>query len=169
MVQKRRVSSDAIEPLAQKRLKVSEDAVDSSEPFAILQMLYKLEQGKYGSVSADIEALIARKQQCLLPLMAVPKPSAVCELKQENEVSHSGRLSDPEGNVRVAAEVPIVIIDSDEEEDKDVTTSTYPFEGIFLPKAVEPLVLGAPLPLRDPFSLGNEVTSPCKYCSFTLT
>ncbi|GAV72113.1 SNF2_N domain-containing protein/Helicase_C domain-containing protein [Cephalotus follicularis] len=51
----------------EKRSKSSSNVIDYSDPFATYDMLERLDSGKYGSVTKDIEALVARKMQMLNP------------------------------------------------------------------------------------------------------
>ncbi|PKI59475.1 hypothetical protein CRG98_020106 [Punica granatum] len=134
--------------LSRKRTSASQDVIDYSDPFAIDYMLYKLDCGRYGSATKDIEALIARKIQCLGPLLKMhsntPKPGSESNLENDDlkATSHGETKNiidlDEEGlvNDQKSAAQPVVILDSDEEDEKDLKPS-YPFEEIFLPKCIE--------------------------------
>lgn len=139
--------------LTRKRTRASDNVIDYSDPFAIGHVLYELDWGKYGSATKDIEALIARKIQCLGPLMQMHsnklKPSVESESNQDNNLKVPpplGRngiidLDEEVVNNPPAAAQPVLIIDSDEEDEKDPPPS-YPFEEIFLPKPVEQFLAG---------------------------
>ncbi|OWM84761.1 hypothetical protein CDL15_Pgr027548 [Punica granatum] len=135
--------------------KRSSAATDYSDPFAIGHMLHELDWGKYGSVTKDIEALIARKIQRLGPLMMMhpnpPKPSVGSESSPDYDdlqtPSHGGRKNavdlEEKGaiNDASAAVQTVLILDSDEEDEKDLKPS-YPFEEILLPKPIGLVLTG---------------------------
>ncbi|KAK7405489.1 hypothetical protein VNO78_06833 [Psophocarpus tetragonolobus] len=130
-----------------KRQKLSND-VDHRNPFAITEVLDGVEHGKYGSVTKDIEALVARKMQILGYYFAkyprlvnqslktdhdkeTPKfkdqkvigltHQNVIDLEEENTEKDVDVIAQP------TAPVPVVIhIDSDEEDNKD-TKMIFPF------------------------------------------
>ncbi|KHN19463.1 DNA repair protein rhp54 [Glycine soja] len=142
---------DQIEPKTPKIPNV----VDYSNPFAITDILDRLENGKFGSVTKDIEALIALKMQIMGPYFA-KYPILVNQLlkvvthhdeetpKLENQqvtgLTHQSVI-DLEGEY-TEKDVPavpntVVIIDSDEEDDRD-KKSVIPFHEVVLPRKVAP-------------------------------
>ncbi|KAL2986775.1 hypothetical protein AAZX31_12G225800 [Glycine max] len=142
---------DQIEPKTPKNPNV----VDYSNPFAITDILDRLENGKFGSVTKDIEALIALKMQIMGPYFA-KYPILVNQLlkvvthhdeetpKLENQqvtgLTHQSVI-DLEGEY-TEKDVPavpntVVIIDSDEEDDRD-KKSVIPFHEVVLPRKVAP-------------------------------
>ncbi|TKY47886.1 SNF2 domain-containing protein CLASSY 3 [Spatholobus suberectus] len=151
-------------PELHKRLKFSSDfpahdktsnVVDYSNPFTVSAVLDRLESGKYGSVTKDIEALIAQKMQILGPYFA-KYPILVNQLskvvmdhneetpKLENQQvtgSKHQNFIDLEGEHTEkdvpAVPNPVVIIDSDEEDDRD-QKSIVPFHEVVLPRLVAP-------------------------------
>lgn len=155
------------DPGGDKRLKVSSYSlpysthdktsyvVDYSNPFAISDVLDSLESGKFGSVTKDIEDLIAQKMQILgpyfvkYPILVDQWEKAVMKLdeeipKLENQLvtvwTHQNVI-DLEGE-HTRKDLPatqnhVVIIDSDEEDDRD-EKSMVPFHEVVLPKLVAP-------------------------------
>lgn len=137
--------------------KTSSNVVDYSNPFAISDFLDRLDSGKFGSVTKDIEALIARKMQLLAPYFA-KYPTLVDHLmkvvlkhdeetrkldnRQVTGLAHQN-VRDLEGK-HIEKYVPpapssIVIIDSDEEDDRDPKLF-LPFNEVVLPKQPSPAV-----------------------------
>ncbi|QCD85532.1 hypothetical protein DEO72_LG3g51 [Vigna unguiculata] len=160
----RRFSPD---PGGDKRLKISSyslpysahektsNVVDYNNPFAISDVLDSLESGKFGSVTKDIEDLIAQKMQILGPYF-VKYPILVDQWveavkkhheetpKLENQLvtvpMHQNVIDLEEKHTR--KDVPamrdqIVIIDSDDE-DCGAEKSMIPFQEVVLPKLVAP-------------------------------
>ncbi|RDX93995.1 Protein CHROMATIN REMODELING 35, partial [Mucuna pruriens] len=182
------------DPDRDKRLKLS-NVVEYGNPYTITDVLDRIEHGKFGSVTKDIEALVARKMQILGPYFAkypilvnqlwevvsdhneeTPKfedqqvtgltdrnviqleggntdqqvtgltDQNVIELEGENIVQQVTGLTHQnvidlvgENTVKVvhAAPNPVVIIDSDEEDDRD-KKSIVPFHEVVLPRLVAP-------------------------------
>lgn len=134
--------------LTRKRTRASDNVIDYSDPFAIGHLLHELDWGKYGSVTKDIEALIARKVQFLGPLMQMHSNKSKTSANSESNEDKDLKAPTPLGRKNVidldeevmkntpAAPHPVLIIDSDEEDEKNMTYS-YPFEEIFLPRPVE--------------------------------
>ncbi|XP_020214228.1 protein CHROMATIN REMODELING 35 [Cajanus cajan] len=149
-------------PDRHKRLKFSGDSlpfpahdknsnvVEYSNPYAISYVLDRLESGKFGSVTKDIEALTARKMQILGPYFAkypvlvnqllkvvtnndeeTPKleNQQVTGLTNQNVIYLEGEHTKKDVP---AAPNPVVIIDSDEEEDRD-QKSVVPYHEVVLP------------------------------------
>ncbi|XP_054777091.1 protein CHROMATIN REMODELING 35 isoform X2 [Prosopis cineraria] len=119
-----------------KRLNV----VDYSNPYAIANLLDDLNHGKFGSVTKDIEYLVAQKMQTLSPLFA--KDPALLQFVKVGMNRNEGaakKIIDLEHNlVRKAApkaSSTVVIIDSDEEDDRD-KKPCLPFQEVILPKPV---------------------------------
>lgn len=125
-----------------------EKIVDYSDPFAIHDLLERLDNGRYGSVTKDIESLINRKVQVLNPLLCL-FPSLGNELCSKGmslgEDKHNViDLNDDDDAVVDDASVrndslakggmPVVIIDSDDEESNDNGIFDI-FKEIQLPKS----------------------------------
>ncbi|KAK4742292.1 hypothetical protein SAY87_000293 [Trapa incisa] len=119
--------------------------VDYSDPSAIGDVLHELQGGRYGSVTKEIEALVATKVKILgmWTSLNMSKPSTNSKSREENDLEATTPLG--RKNVFDLDEVrkfppdaahPILIIDSDEEDEKDMIPS-YPFQKIFLPKPIE--------------------------------
>ncbi|WVZ03503.1 hypothetical protein V8G54_024309 [Vigna mungo] len=150
------------DPGRDKRLKISSyslsysahdktsNVVDYNNPFAISDVLDNLESGKFGSVTKDIEDLIAQKMKILGPYF-VKYPILVDQWKHDEEtpklenqlvtVSTDQNVIDlEEEHTRKdvpATQDPIVIIDSDDEDDGD-EKSMVPFHEVVLPTLVAP-------------------------------
>ena len=127
----------------QKWQKSGSNVVDYSDPFSIPHLLEGLDAGKFGSVTKEIEALCARRMQTLHPYyMMYPslsymsagleKKLGVKGLKLVNrQASHLAHtdvidLEDdcivddaPMATAVADAALPVVIIDSDDEESGD--------------------------------------------------
>ncbi|KAK6159502.1 hypothetical protein DH2020_006816 [Rehmannia glutinosa] len=112
--------------------------VDYSDPFSVNDMLKELDSGKYGSVTKEIQELVERRRQLLDSLYAVnPELSSACLDLQNIVPSKATELATPDvidldddqdgGSVAVTRFVPampqscyagpVVIIDSDDEND----------------------------------------------------
>ncbi|XP_061362190.1 protein CHROMATIN REMODELING 35-like isoform X2 [Gastrolobium bilobum] len=140
---------DKIEPNTPKNYS---NVVKYSNPFAISDVLNRLDSGKFGSVTKDIEALVERKMQILGPYIA-KYPTLVNQWKAvlnhdeeahklENEqvtgLAHQNVIDlvgEHFGKDAPAATFPVVIIDSDEEDDRD-QKYFLPFHEVVLPKRV---------------------------------
>ncbi|KAJ7967276.1 protein CHROMATIN REMODELING 35-like [Quillaja saponaria] len=126
----------------------SSNVIDYTNPFAFPDLLEHLDCGKFGSVTKDIKALLARKMQILSPyfakypslsntLLDLEKKQSEESAKHESQqVTHleSQNIIDLE-NERIAAgaRAPVVIIDSDEEDDRD-HRPYHPFQEVVLSK-----------------------------------
>ncbi|XP_045791762.1 protein CHROMATIN REMODELING 35-like [Trifolium pratense] len=157
-----------------KKLKLSSDTlphsahgnvVDYKNPDVISDVIHRLESGKYGSVTKDIEALITQKMQTLGPYFAKypilinkllkvvsnheeenhnPENKKVTGMSNHNVIDLDLDEGDIERDVLApkreknvpAAPFPVVIIDSDEEDDRD-QTCFLPFHEVILPKPVQ--------------------------------
>ncbi|XP_057428626.1 protein CHROMATIN REMODELING 35-like [Lotus japonicus] len=167
----KRPAPSGISPQGHKRLKLSSDSLpysahdkavpetptnveDFSNPFAISDFLNRLESGKFGSVTKDIEALIARKMQVLGPFFAKFPKLVTQSLKVVvNHDEESNKLENEKGTVMSHDEVIdleeertkkdasaaqlVVIIDSDEEDDRDKNSSSLPFNEVMLPNSLQ--------------------------------
>lgn len=138
-----------------KRKKLSNDGdgsgssskvVDYSDPFAISSFIDKLDSGRYGSVTKDIQALISRRLQLLSPhLKKHPSLSSVLldgkEVPSEDNSRAQECVVDLEDdsvtNDPPTAPRPVVILDSDDEDDGD-SRSIYPFQKVVLPSSAYP-------------------------------
>lgn len=130
-----------------KRMKFSDGGgestriVDYSDPFAISDLLASISSGKYGSVTKEIEALIARKMQMLNTLMTM-HPDLECKSPgtRYNLGVEVADLFDKEvvdlenvhGTAIIPSTAPVVIIDSDDEECGD-RTRFHHFQDIAFP------------------------------------
>jgi len=148
-----------------KRLKISSsglpssthdktsNVVDYNNPFAISDVLDNLESGKFGSVTKDIEDLIAQKMQILGPyfvkypvlgdqwVKALTKHDEETPKLENQQVAVSTQqdvidLEEEDTKKDVPAKQDhIVIIDSDEEDDSDEKST---FQEVVLPNLVAP-------------------------------
>ncbi|XP_028765718.1 protein CHROMATIN REMODELING 35-like isoform X1 [Neltuma alba] len=121
-----------------KRLKV----VDYSNPYAIADLLDGLNHGKFGSVTKDIESLIAQKMQTLSPIFAKdPALLQFVKVGMNHNEDTAKKIIDLEDNLKTKtapkASSTVVIIDSDEEDDRD-KKPFLPFQEVVLPKPVVP-------------------------------
>lgn len=122
--------------------KNSSNVVDYSNPYAIADLLDGVSCGKFGSVTKDIEALVTRKMQILSPYFA-KFPILLNQLMEggmkRNEETDKGKNQQGNGFacqkiIDLEQEQPVVIIDSDEEDDRD-QKPYVPFQEVVLPKA----------------------------------
>lgn len=146
---KLKLSSDGLPCSAQAKV------VDYSNPYAITEVLNSLEGGEYGSVTKDIDALITRKMQVLGPYFAKYPTLIDRFLKVVTDQDEKSHHSDQnvidldeeqiQRDVRApkrekdvpAAPCPVVIIDSDEEDDRD-QKSFHAYHEVVLPKRQSP-------------------------------
>ncbi|XP_058744150.1 protein CHROMATIN REMODELING 35 [Vicia villosa] len=157
------VSSE--EGCKKRKLSSGVNVVDYKNPFVISDVLNRLESGDFGSVTKDIEALVIRKMKMFGPCLAKhPKlinqfPKVVTNHDEEtpisnkkiNGMSHQHVIDldlDGGGNMEKdvltpkrekdvsGASFPIVISDSDEEDDRE-QKSHLPFHEIALPRPVQ--------------------------------
>uniref|UniRef100_F6GU58 Protein chromatin remodeling 35 n=1 Tax=Vitis vinifera TaxID=29760 RepID=F6GU58_VITVI len=136
----------------QKRQKAGSNVVDYSDPFAIPNLLEGLDAGKFGSMTKEIEALCARRMQMLHPYYVMypslsymstdlgKQPSKKASKLVNRHASHLGHedvidLEDdhivydvPTATAVADAALPVVIIDSDDEESGDQKVSHPPQE-----------------------------------------
>lgn len=130
-------------------MKLSDDGdkngsvVDYSDPFAISSFIDKLDSGKYGSVTSDIEALVSWSLQVLGPYLkkhpglstilfdGKKDPNKDASMSQENviDLEDDSVTNNPQTKPR-----PVVILDSDDEDDID-HRSTYPFQEVVLARS----------------------------------
>ncbi|KAL9298386.1 hypothetical protein ACSQ67_024282 [Phaseolus vulgaris] len=119
-------------PHRDKRQKLS-DVDDHTNPFAISDVVVRIEHGKFGSVTKEIEALVARKMQILGPYFAKypglvdqlinvvtdhDEDTAMFEDQLDNGLTYHNVI-DSEGKDVSAAPIPVIHIDSDVEDDGD--------------------------------------------------
>lgn len=113
--------------MSSKRMKFSNGGGESarvfdySDPFTIPDLLESINSGKYGSVTKDVEALVERKMQVFHSLFAMCPD---LEYNVNGEVSDVVSkdvvdLESAEAKCIVPTTDPVVIIESDEEEDVD--------------------------------------------------
>ncbi|KAA0045612.1 protein CHROMATIN REMODELING 35-like [Cucumis melo var. makuwa] len=130
----------------------SAKVIDYSDPFAINNLIEGLDCGQFGSVTKEIEALVSRKMQVLSPYIAkYPTLSSMlfdlgrsreCEEAMNNQASQLvHNLIDLEDDSAIdvcsnnveKSRLPIVIIDSDEEDSKEQRV-IHPFQEVVLPR-----------------------------------
>ncbi|GMN55732.1 hypothetical protein TIFTF001_024843 [Ficus carica] len=123
--------------------------VDFSDPFATRGFLDGLDAGKFGSVTKDIEALLALKMLTLYPYFE-KYPSLINQFfdAEKNEAKESSKLKngqmaysaqsnvidlddDSAANDTPTRPLPVITIDSDEEDGEDQGPS-YNFQAVFL-------------------------------------
>lgn len=144
-----------------KDAKTSSYVIDYSNPFAITRLLDKIDCGKYGSVTKEMEALMAERMQMLVSLVSTTpsllKAVVRCETNQDIQDEELAifpfvQFGEPnfidleEETVDLKAappapSQPIVILDDSDDEghktqDHKEQTPSYPFEEIFLPMPV---------------------------------
>ncbi|KDP41751.1 hypothetical protein JCGZ_26769 [Jatropha curcas] len=136
---------------AEKKGKPSPKVLDYSDPFSISSLIDRLDSGRYGSVTKDIEALISRKLQVFSPYLK--KHPVLSKVLLDGEKSSSEYSSTAQENVIVleddivandrpaaasalppASTRPVVILDSDEEDSAD-HRPTYHFQEVVLPRS----------------------------------
>lgn len=158
----------------QKKPKVSPQVIDYSDPFAIPNLLESIDCGKYGSVTKDIKALIARKMQTLNPYFAkypalsntfleaeknqskeASKEATrlpdnhVIDLEDDCTVNDAKAISLQHVNDAKALSHPVVVIDSDEE-DNGCQNHFVPFQEVVLPKPAGQFLMKDFLDFRAP-------------------
>lgn len=179
----------------QNKMKNSAKTIDYSDPFAINNLIDDLDCGQFGSVTKEIEALVSRKLQVLSPYIAkYPTLSSMlfdlgrsreCTMNnQASQLVHNlidledDSVTDDRSNNVEKSRLPIVIIDSDEEESKEQRV-IHPFQEVVLPRppgqsffkdiavVVSSLdvyvTLAAFIQFKHLYEL-NIVVHPCLYC-----
>ncbi|KAI7988806.1 Peptidyl-prolyl cis-trans isomerase FKBP62 [Camellia lanceoleosa] len=129
-----------------KKAKTCSKVIDYSDPFAVPNLLESLDSGKYGSVTKEIKDLIDRRRQTLNTyfgldpmLMDVEVNLARGASKENLPATPSAQkdiidlVDDDVANDVPIERLPIVVIDSDDEETGD-QKSLYPYREIVLPK-----------------------------------
>ncbi|KAL4013239.1 hypothetical protein IC575_025401 [Cucumis melo] len=136
----------------QNKMNNSAKVIDYSDPFAINNLIEGLDCGQFGSVTKEIEALVSRKMQVLSPyIVKYPTLSSMlfdlgrsreCEEAMNNQASQLvHNLIDLEDDSAIdvcsnnveKSRLPIVIIDSDEEDSKEQRV-IHPFQEVVLPR-----------------------------------
>uniref|UniRef100_A0A803LP98 Uncharacterized protein n=1 Tax=Chenopodium quinoa TaxID=63459 RepID=A0A803LP98_CHEQI len=111
---------------------------DYSDPFTIPELLDSISWGKYGSVTKDVEALVARKVQVFNSLFTTnpefefSSPYAKYDVKGE-VVTDIVDLDSLERKCITPRSEPLLIIESDDEEDVDRKNFLH-FQEIALPR-----------------------------------
>ncbi|XP_057966165.1 protein CHROMATIN REMODELING 35-like isoform X2 [Malania oleifera] len=142
----------------QKKQKTASKVIDYSDPLAISKMLDGLDTGKYGSVTKEVEALCARKMQMLSPVFAMDPMLPHRHLDKEknqykeapNVANHQNVIDLEDGRVANDAKalaLPVVIIDSDDDDCGDQRPSSL-YQEIVLKTSASELLL-KDLMLRD--------------------
>ncbi|KAI4367268.1 hypothetical protein MLD38_023025 [Melastoma candidum] len=147
-----------VNQIKEKDVKASSCVIDYSSPSAITHLLNKIDCGKYGSVTKEMEALIAKRMEMLASLV-LTTPSlmkAVVRSETNQEIQDDELAILPYGQfgesnfidleeetadnkaVPPPPAQPIVILDDSDDEghtaqDHKEQTPSYPFEEIFLP------------------------------------
>lgn len=145
-----------------KKPKTTSKVVDFSDPFAIRDMIYRLDCGKFGSVTKDIEALLAPKMQTLYPYFE-KYPTLINQHfnVDKNKVHEASKLEDQKGtqmahdnvidledncvtNKTPKKSLSVITIDSEDEDIKDhrpsyhfLTVSLNQLPGEFFMKEIE--------------------------------
>ncbi|XP_074286198.1 protein CHROMATIN REMODELING 35-like isoform X1 [Silene latifolia] len=101
---------------------------DYSDPFAFTNLLQCLDTGKYGSVTKEVHALIARQMQLSNALFLLYP-----------ELENDPGPEDAEAKSVAPATDHVFIIDSDEEDDAK-TPPVYQFQGISFPRPTVELI-----------------------------
>lgn len=125
-----------------KRQKDALKVFDYSDPFSFPDLLDGLDSGKYGSVTQDIKDLCARRMQMLNPYF-VQDPTLLftyfnvekIQSKEALKLENQGVIDLEDNSVANKAALPVVILDSDDENDGDQKPS-YPYHEVFLGRPV---------------------------------
>ncbi|XP_038694237.1 protein CHROMATIN REMODELING 35-like isoform X2 [Tripterygium wilfordii] len=136
---RRKLSSDE-----ERKSKMSAKVIDYSDPFAVPNLIEALDRGRYGSVTKDIQELLARNLEVVGPLFSL-YPELLNELgnvdgrdSKENSDYQKETFIDLEDDSVTssvpAAAAPVVIIDSDDEEIRDWRPSAAPYLEPVFPK-----------------------------------
>uniref|UniRef100_A0A5B7AIW7 Putative SNF2 domain-containing protein CLASSY 2-like n=1 Tax=Davidia involucrata TaxID=16924 RepID=A0A5B7AIW7_DAVIN len=123
----------------QKKPRTASKVVDFSDPFAVPHLLEGLDCGKFGSVTKEIEELLARRMQTVKPYFAMhPTLPYMCLSKEASEVNRPATHQDVivleddhVVNDVSAVGFPVVVLDSDDEETGD-QRSFYPYQEVVL-------------------------------------
>ncbi|KAL8151375.1 hypothetical protein V2J09_021183 [Rumex salicifolius] len=133
---RKRWSPDDLYRTGHKRRKVTDElskVIDYSDPFAVPNLLESINSSKYGSVTKDVEALLARNMQVF------KFNRSCCPVAM-----HIERTINPINNVPSVPVAPVVILDSDEEEDA-VQKPSFPLQQIDIQKQAKELLLQRPV------------------------
>ena len=152
----------------QKRQKAGPNVVDYSDPFAIPNLLEGLDAGRFGSVTKEIEALCARRMQMLQPYYVMyPSLSYMCTDLGKKQGKKASKLVNREASHLAHEDVidleddhvvddaltatavedatlPVVIIDSDDEDCGDQKVSHPPQETAWPSFSYQEVVLRKP-------------------------
>ncbi|PON80783.1 SNF2 domain-containing protein / helicase domain-containing protein [Parasponia andersonii] len=139
-------SSTLCDETVLKKPNTSSKVVDFSDPFAIQKMLDQLDCGRFGSVTKDIEAVLALKMQTLHPYfkkyptlvnkyfdMDKSRADEASNLayRRTTQLAHDNVIDLEDDCARSDASTAIITIDSDEEDREDHTPS-YRFLNVVL-------------------------------------
>ncbi|XP_022146198.1 protein CHROMATIN REMODELING 35-like [Momordica charantia] len=135
------------------KMKNSARIIDYSDPFAINTLIDGLDCGQFGSVTKEIEALASHKMEVLSPYIAkyptlssmlfdLGRSKECTEVMnhQDSQLVHNlidledDSAIDVRSNNVEKSRLPIVIIDSDEEESKD-QKRIHPFQEVVLARS----------------------------------
>lgn len=111
-----------------------EKVVDFSNPLATRDFLDSLDSGKYGSVTKEIEAILAQKMRVLYPYFEM-FPSLTEKFLSMDRSGSKNDVIDLDDDDDLAQEVtppktplPVITIESDEEDEE---TNGYHFQSVF--------------------------------------
>ncbi|XWS67861.1 hypothetical protein CRYUN_Cryun04dG0041300 [Craigia yunnanensis] len=135
-----------------KKPKVSPNVIDYSDPFAVTNMLQTLNiGGKYGSVTKDLQALISRNAQLVSKVLALhpclsnvladveKSPRKEASMVPSRQLTHLSRNNfidledDSVGNGITSTASPVVVLDSDDEDNRN-PRPLHPVQEIVLRK-----------------------------------
>ncbi|WCJ40931.1 Protein CHROMATIN REMODELING 35 [Euphorbia peplus] len=125
--------------------KSSSEVVDYRDPFAIAKIINKLDGGKYGSVTKEIEALTSRKLQVLGPYVK-KNPSLSAVLLNKTKIEEASQIRQIVPKNPPPTPTPVVILDSDDDDNEDHRPS-YPFQDVLLPRPAGNL-MGTTKPIK---------------------
>ncbi|KAL3614039.1 hypothetical protein CASFOL_042113 [Castilleja foliolosa] len=168
----------------QKRNYSSPRVIDYSDPFSVNDLLFELDSGKYGSVTKEIMELLERRRQLMDSFYAMnPELSSACLDLQNTVVPKATErtttpdvidLDDDEDGENLAVTrfvpkveqsivKPVVIIDSDDENDDRNENPRYPYQEMNLPPAFQELNSNKPsgtLLMKDFMEMNSKKVFP---------
>ncbi|XP_041015309.1 protein CHROMATIN REMODELING 35-like isoform X2 [Juglans microcarpa x Juglans regia] len=158
-------SASILNDIEQRKPKTSPEVIDYRDPFAIPDLLERLGSGRYGSVTKDIEALIARRMQMLHPyfskyptlsntFLEAEKNQSKGALKQATRTSDINIIDLEDEHVTnddKAVAPPVVVIESDDE-DNGYQEPFVPFREIVLPRPAGQFLMKDFLDYRVPLA-----------------
>ncbi|KAG7975985.1 hypothetical protein I3843_06G125900 [Carya illinoinensis] len=154
-----------LDDIEQRKPKTSPEVIDYGNPFAIPDLLERLGSGKYGSVTKDIEALIARRMQMLHPYFSkYPTLSNTFLEAEKNQSKEASKQATRTSDINIidledehvtndvkALAPPVVVIESDDE-DNGYQEPFVPFREIVLPRPAGQFLMKDFLDYRVPLA-----------------